>query len=188
MKIFSQINNSSNGLLLICFSKIGFSSNLCPKDQLCAAIADFSHVACVLCIWFPNFDLFVQYNILHNPYIWFYKCLGHRFEEKPILLKHISNRPLPELLIWEKIFIYKNKEVAINFETPQFSDLYKLMDADGGRKKALVTSQSNSSWGWREHSSKVLLHSSKFSEAKWLKIFNLCIMNNILVARTARCN
>ena len=78
MKIFSQINNSGNGLLLICFSKIGFSSNLCPKDQ-------------------------------------------------------VGNRPLPELLIWEKIFIYKNKEVAINFETPQFSDLYKLMDADGGR-------------------------------------------------------
>ena len=30
-------------------------------------------------------------------------------------------------------FIYKNKEVAINFETPQFSDLYKLMDA--GRRR-----------------------------------------------------
>ena len=71
--------------------------------------------------------------------------VGHRFEEKPILLKHISNRPLPELLIWEKIFIYKNKEVAINFEKPQFSDLYKLMDADGGQQKALVTGQSNSS-------------------------------------------
>ena len=71
--------------------------------------------------------------------------LGHRFQEKPILLKHINNRPLPELLIWEKIFIYKNKEVAINFETPQFSDLYKLMDADGGRQEALVTGQSNSS-------------------------------------------
>ena len=70
--------------------------------------------------------------------------LGHRFAEKPILLKHISNRPLPELLIWEKIFIYKNKEVAINFKTLQFSDLYKLMDADSGRQEALVTSQSNS--------------------------------------------
>ena len=52
---------------------------------------------------------------------------------------------IPELLIWEKMFIYKNKEVAINFETPWFSDLYKLMDADGGRQKALVTGQSNSS-------------------------------------------
>ena len=71
--------------------------------------------------------------------------LGHRFEEKPILLKHINNRPLPELLISEKIFIYKYKEVAINFETPQFSDLYKLMDADGGRQKVLVTGQFNSS-------------------------------------------
>ena len=70
--------------------------------------------------------------------------LGHRFEEKPILLKHINNRPLPELLILEKIFIYKYKEVSINFETPQFSDLYKLMDADCGRQKALVTGQSNS--------------------------------------------
>ena len=70
--------------------------------------------------------------------------LGHRFKEKPILLKHKSNRRLPELLIWEKIFIYKNKEVAINFETLQFSDLYKYMDADGGRQKALVTGQSNS--------------------------------------------
>ena len=71
--------------------------------------------------------------------------LGHRFEEKPILLKHINNRPLPELLIWEKIFIYKYKEVSINFEMPQFSDLYKLMDADSDRQKALVTGQSNSS-------------------------------------------
>ena len=33
MKIFSQINNSGNGLLFICFSKIGFSSKLCPKDN-----------------------------------------------------------------------------------------------------------------------------------------------------------
>ena len=94
--------------------------------------------------------------------------LGYRFEEKPILLKHITNRQLPELLIWEKIFIYKNKEVAINFETPQFSDLYKLTDVDGGRQKALVTGQSNSSWGWGEHPPKALLHSSKFSEAKCL--------------------
>ena len=45
----------------------------------------------------------------------------------------------------EKIFIYKNKEVAINFETPQFSDLYKFMDADGGQQEALGTGQSNSS-------------------------------------------
>ena len=30
--------------------------------------------------------------------------LGHSFEEKPILLKHINNRPLQELLIWEKNF------------------------------------------------------------------------------------
>ena len=37
----------------------------------------------------------------------------HSFEKKPILLKHINNRPLPELLIWEKIFIYKYKEVSI---------------------------------------------------------------------------
>ena len=44
-----------------------------------------------------------------------------------------------------RIFIYKNKEVAINFETPHFSDLYKLMDADGGRQEALVTGQYNSS-------------------------------------------
>ena len=71
--------------------------------------------------------------------------LGHSFEEKLILLKHINNIPLPELLIWEKIFIYKHKRVSINFETPQFSDLYKLMDADGGRQNALVTGQSNSS-------------------------------------------
>ena len=69
--------------------------------------------------------------------------LGHTFEGKPILLKHISNRPLPELLIWEKIFMYKNKEVAINFETPQFCDLYKLMDADGGRQKALDEDEGN---------------------------------------------
>ena len=81
--------------------------------------------------------IFSQINNSHS------RSLGHRFEEKPILLKHISNRSLPELLIWEKIFIYKNKEIAINFETPQFV-LYKLMDADGGRQKALVTGQSNS--------------------------------------------
>ena len=28
----------------------------------------------------------------------------YKFEEEPKLLKHISNRPLSELLIWEKIF------------------------------------------------------------------------------------
>ena len=69
-----QINNSGNGLLFICFNKIGFSSNLCPKDHYVLLLPifpnlNFSHVACVLCIWFPNSDLFVQYNILHNPYI-----------------------------------------------------------------------------------------------------------------------
>ena len=42
----------------------------------------------------------------------------HKFEEEPKLLKHISNRPLAELLIWEKIFIYKNKEVTINLIYP----------------------------------------------------------------------
>ena len=56
----------------------------------------------------------------------------HKFEEEPKLLKHISNRPLPELLIWEKK-IYKNKEVAINFDVPQFNDIFKLMDTDNGR-------------------------------------------------------
>ena len=59
----------------------------------------------------------------------------HKFEEEPKLLKHTSNRPLAELLIWEKIFIYKNKEVAINFDTPQFNDLFKLMDTDNGRQR-----------------------------------------------------
>ena len=52
----------------------------------------------------------------------------HKFEEEPKLLKLISNKPLSELLFWEENFIYKNKEVAINFDIPQFTDLFKLMD------------------------------------------------------------
>ena len=60
-------------------------------------------------------------------------------------MKHISNRPLSELLIWEKIFIYKNKEVAINFYIPQFNDLFKLMDIDNGRQRETVSAQSNNS-------------------------------------------
>ena len=142
MKIFSQINNSGNGLLLLCFSKIkckdceGCYIGQRSRNLETRYKEHMRHV--------KSLDLEKSAIAAHT---W---SLGHRFEEKPILLKHISNRPLPELLIWEKIFIYKNKEVAINFETPQFSDFYKLMDADGGRQKALVTGQSNSSWGWRE--------------------------------------
>ena len=72
--------------------------------------------------------------------------LGHRFEEKPILLKHINNKPISELLIWEKKnFIYKNKEVAINFDIPQFNDLFKLMDTNNGRQSETVSVQSTSS-------------------------------------------
>ena len=51
-------------------------------------------------------------------------------------LKHVSNRPQSELLIWEKNFIYKNKVVAINFDIPQFSDLFKLMGADYSRQRS----------------------------------------------------
>ena len=69
----------------------------------------------------------------------------HKFEEEPKLLKHIINRPLSELLIWEKIFIYKNKEVVINFDIPQFNDLFKLMDTDNGRQREMVSVQSTSS-------------------------------------------
>ena len=75
-------------------------------------------------------------------HFWSYK---HKFEEESKLLKHISNRPLSELLIREKIFIYKNKEVAINFDIPQFNDLFKLMDTDNGRQRETVSVQSASS-------------------------------------------
>ena len=60
MKIFSQINNSGNGLLFICFSKIGFSSKLCPKDKLCAAIADFSTSKFFTCHMCSLYVFFVQ--------------------------------------------------------------------------------------------------------------------------------
>ena len=60
------------------------------------------------------------------------------------LLKHINNRPLSEL-IWGKIFIYKNKEDAINFDIPQFNDLYKLMDASNGREMEKSSTQSTRS-------------------------------------------
>ena len=69
----------------------------------------------------------------------------HKLEEEPKLLKHISNRPLSELLIWEKNVIYKNKEVAINFNIPQFNDLFKLMDTDNGLQRETVSIQSTSS-------------------------------------------
>ena len=52
-------------------------------------------------------------------------CHKHKFEEEPKLLKHISNRPLSELLI------YKDKEVVINFDIPKFNDLFKLMVVRG---------------------------------------------------------
>ena len=68
----------------------------------------------------------------------------HKFEEEPKLFKHISDRPLSELLILVKIF-YKNKEVAINFNIPQFNDLFKLMDTDNGRQRETVSVQSTSS-------------------------------------------
>ena len=66
-------------------------------------------------------------------HFWSHKC---KFEEEPKLLKHTNKKLLLELLIWEKYFIYKNKEVAINFDIPQFNDLLKLMDADNGREMA----------------------------------------------------
>ena len=69
----------------------------------------------------------------------------HKFEEEPKLLKHISNRPLSELLTQEKNFIHKNKEVAIHFDTLQFNDLFKLMDTDHGRQRKTVSVQSTSS-------------------------------------------
>ena len=50
-----------------------------------------------------------------------------------------------ELLILEKIIIYKNKEIAINFITPQFNKFFKLMDGDIGRELQAGTTQSVSS-------------------------------------------
>ena len=40
IKIFSQINNSGSGLLLMHFNNLDSSSNLCLWDQKCAATAD----------------------------------------------------------------------------------------------------------------------------------------------------
>ena len=51
-------------------------------------------------------------------YYWSHK---HQFEEK--LLEHINNRPTLELLLREKNFIYKNKEVVMNFDIVQQSGI-----------------------------------------------------------------
>ena len=41
------------------------------------------------------------------------------------------------------MFIYKNKEVAINFDVPQLNDLFKLMDADRERSWQLSLQAAN---------------------------------------------
>ena len=83
-------------------------------------------------------------------YFWYHK---HKFEEEPKLLKYINNRPLSELLIWERIFIYGINEVAINFDITQFNDLFKLMDADNGHEMERSSTQSASSWWWSKANS-----------------------------------
>ena len=40
------------------------------------------------------------------------------------------------------MFIYKNKEVAINFDISQFIELFKLMDAENGHEREKSSTQS----------------------------------------------
>ena len=69
-------------------------------------------------------------------HFWFHK---HKFEKEPKLLKHISNRPQSELF-GKKFFIYKNKEVAIDFDIPQFNDFsnwWMVTTVNRGRNRPL---------------------------------------------------
>ena len=64
----------------------------------------------------------------------------HKFEEEPNLVKHINNRPLSELLIWEKNFIKKTKKlqlILIYLSSMTFSNWWMLKMVDRGSNRQL---------------------------------------------------
>ena len=50
------------------------------------------------------------------------------------IIETFKQQPKLELLILEKNFTYKTKKEAVNFDTPHFNNLFKLMDANNNKQ------------------------------------------------------